>query len=207
MKRFAITFGAIVVAASIAGYALKSSRRLAPDGTFYLVQGVSIPTTFGVTGLPAGTIVQMIQDKGATMLVSFGQTQILVPTAILTNDMDLGELAGKHDAESQQALMKYLEDQRAEYVAAQEKQNGLFDQQQKDAYARHVAAAVAGQHHSALNRGAYAAQSGVSYSPFIYYSNPYFWNSSAPAVNHTSALQRLSRSAWRLQSPTPTPAP
>src|SRR3954451_6942872 len=160
MKRTGITLAVILVAACIAGYALQSSRRLTPAGTFYLVQGVSIPTSFGVTGLPPGTIVQMIQDKGATMLVSYGQTQLIVPTAVLTNDMDLGELAGQQDAESQHALMKHLEEERAEYVAAREKQNALFDQQQSNAYTRRVAAAVAGQHHSALNHEAYAQKFG-----------------------------------------------
>src|SRR3954454_15622231 len=116
MKRTGITLAVILVAACIAAYALQSSRRLTPAGTFYLVQGMSIPTSFGVTGLPPGTMVQMIQDKGATMLVSFGQTHLIIPTGILTNDMDLGELAGKEDAESQHALMKHLEQQRAEYI-------------------------------------------------------------------------------------------
>src|SRR3954467_15638873 len=116
MKRTGITLAVILVAACIAGYALQSSRRLTPAGTFYLVQGVSIPTSFGVTGLPPGTIVQVIQDKGATMLVSFGQTHLILPTGVLTNDIDLGELAGKQDAESQQALRDYLEEQGATYA-------------------------------------------------------------------------------------------
>src|SRR4051794_8408699 len=136
MKRTGIILAVILVAACIVGYALQSSRRLTPAGTFYLVQGVSIPTSFGVTGLPPGTIVQMIQDKGATMLVSFGQAQLILPTAVLTNDMDLGELAGKQDAESQQALMKYLKEERPKYFAAREKQNAFFDQQKKNTYPR-----------------------------------------------------------------------
>src|SRR5256885_12199715 len=104
----------VIVAAVLAAFVISKfvSRRLAPDGTFYLLEHVSIVSNSGVTGFWPGTEVRMVDDKGDTMIVSSGGQSFEVRADKLTNDMDLGELAGKRDAESQQLFAQSLIDLR-----------------------------------------------------------------------------------------------
>jgi hypothetical protein len=101
-------------------------------------------------------------------VVSIHGAKVEVESDKLTNDIDLGELASKRDAQSQAALYQYLTDQRAEITADRQRQNAAFDEQQKQVYARKVTAAQT--HDSALNRGAYNEKRSLVYRhPYIYY--------------------------------------
>src|SRR5438270_1501521 len=75
--------------------------RLAPEGTYFLLQRASLKTDSGVIGFAPGTKVTMI-DKGDPMsTVSDGQYQFTVPSPQLTNDLDIAANAAKSDYASQ----------------------------------------------------------------------------------------------------------
>jgi hypothetical protein len=117
----------------------------------------------------------MVQDRGQTMIVTSGGSAFEIGVDRLTNDIDLGELAARRDAESQQALATTLQGERQAMLTAQGKSQAWFDEQQRAVTTRRVAAAAAlQQHRSPLDRGAYAEKENVSWRPYIY-DQPYYY--------------------------------
>ncbi len=103
--------------------------RLAPEGTYFLLQRASLKTDSGVIGFAPGTKVTMI-DKGESMsTVSAGQYQFTVPSPQLTNDLDIAENAAKSDYAAQvqiadsigKSVQEYKKQQR-DALAASEKE-------------------------------------------------------------------------------------
>src|SRR6266480_1134000 len=103
--------------------------RLAPEGTYFLLQRASLKTDSGVIGFAPGTKVTMI-DKGDPMsTVSDGQYQFTVPSPQLTNDLDIAANAAKSDYASQVQIadsigksIREYEKQQRDALAASEKE-------------------------------------------------------------------------------------
>lgn len=158
-------------AAPVASASPSDHRRLAPEGTLYLVQRASVTTDSGVIGFAPGTRVKFVEDRGEKLLVTDGTTKFEVRGDIVTNDLDMAAIAARSDALSQQELAKYLARQQQVDRQFQNEQNKLFDEQQREAAARREAAAIAAHGTNKLDRGAYHEKEAYYYRhyPWIYY--------------------------------------
>jgi hypothetical protein len=66
-------------------------RHFAPDGTFYVLQRLSVTTDDGILGVPAGAKVSLVEDKGTSKLVTDGKNKFEVDPSQVTNDLDVIE--------------------------------------------------------------------------------------------------------------------
>jgi hypothetical protein len=89
------------------------SRSLAPIGTFYLLQRVSVTTDDGISSLNPGDKVTLVEDKGATKIVTDGQNKFEVDPTQLTNNLDVV----KKMAEQREKAQEDLQAQRAAALA------------------------------------------------------------------------------------------
>jgi hypothetical protein len=105
--------------------------RLAPEGTYFLLQRVSLKTDSGVIGFAPGTKVTLV-DQGTSMsTVSDGEYQFMVASSQLTNDLDMAENVTKSDytaqaqiAESIGRSVRQYEQQQLDAILATEKEKG-----------------------------------------------------------------------------------
>jgi hypothetical protein len=97
--------------------------RLAPEGTFFLLQRTSLPIDSGVIGFAPGTKVTLIEQVDSVSTVTDGEYQFKVPSTQLTNDLDLAESVASADYTAQAQIM--------ELTARRAQQ---FSQQQRDAF-------------------------------------------------------------------------
>src|SRR5690242_17925885 len=88
-------------------------HHLAPEGTFFLMERVSVPTQYGVTGIAPGTRVRLVQENGDQFRVTDGNTTFDVSVDKLTDDIDLGNLVARNDVASQRLLAAYIQQQNA----------------------------------------------------------------------------------------------
>jgi hypothetical protein len=98
-------------------------RNLAPEGTYFLIERISVMTDSGVVGVPPGTIVKLV-SAGPAMRVSDGKNEFEVRSTQLTNDYDVALLAANADRNAQSS---------AGALSAREAKE--FNQQQMDAQA------------------------------------------------------------------------
>src|SRR5437870_8117521 len=74
-------------------------RHLAPEGTYFLLQFVSITTPSGVVGLPPGTRITTVTHRGELFEVSDADDHVFqVMESQMTNDVDLAAAAARRDA-------------------------------------------------------------------------------------------------------------
>jgi hypothetical protein len=106
-------------------------RRLAPEGTFFLLQRTSLKIDSGVIGFAPGTKVTLIDQRDSISTVSAGYYQLTVPSSQLTNDLEIAENAAKADyatqaqvAESIGKSVREYEQQKRDALAASEKEKG-----------------------------------------------------------------------------------
>jgi hypothetical protein len=131
-------------------------HRLAPEGTFYLMERVVVKSDSGVTGFAPGTRVKLIEDRGEKLFVTNDDNiRFEAPSDKVTNDLDLAALAARQDAQSQQALAQDMKERMDAYREGKEKEIPLYDQQQREVEARRVAAANAAKGNNPLDREAY----------------------------------------------------
>jgi hypothetical protein len=103
--------------------------RLAPEGTYFLLQRTSLKIDSGIVGFVPGTKVTMIDQRDLMTTVSDGQYQFTVPSSQLTNDLDIAESAAKSDyatqaqiAESIGKSVREYKQQQRDALAASEKE-------------------------------------------------------------------------------------
>ena len=82
---------------------------LAPAGTYFLLQRVSVSSDSGVIGISPGTKVTLISTTPTGMRVTDGQNQFDVATTQVTNDFGLARQTLKADKDAQALLDKYKE--------------------------------------------------------------------------------------------------
>jgi hypothetical protein len=103
--------------------------RLAPEGTYFLLQRVAMKIDSGVIGFAPGTKVTLVEKGDPLWTVSDGHYQFAVTWPQLTNDLDVAESAARSDYAAQaqiaaaigQSIRQY-EAQQREAIAAAEKE-------------------------------------------------------------------------------------
>src|SRR5437762_4776782 len=103
--------------------------RLAPEGTYFLLQRVSLKIDSGVVGFAPGTKVTMVQQGPALSTVSDGKYQFGVVSSQLTNDLNFAEDVAKSDYANQAQIaagigqsVRWYEQQQRDAIAAEEKE-------------------------------------------------------------------------------------
>jgi hypothetical protein len=98
-----------------------AGRRLAPEGTYFLVERASLPIESGVIGFAPGTKVTLIDQSDSGSTVTDGQYQFTVQSSYLTNDLDIAASVAKSDYTAQARIAEQIGKSIQEY-----------DQQQRD---------------------------------------------------------------------------
>jgi len=104
-----------------------SQPRLAPEGTFFLLQRASLPIDSGVIGFAPGTKVTMVEQGDSASTVTDGQYQFTVQSSQLTNDLDLAASVAKADYTTQAQIteltakwaQEYSQQQRDAFIASE----------------------------------------------------------------------------------------
>ena len=103
--------------------------RLAPEGTFFLRQRVSLKLDSGIIGFAPGTKVSLVEKGDPLSTFTDGKYQFMIPPSLLTNDLNIAEDAAKSDyaAQAQAAAfvdqsVRLYEQRQREAIAAAEKE-------------------------------------------------------------------------------------
>jgi hypothetical protein len=94
-------------------------QRLAPEGTFFLLQRASVPIDSGVIGFAPGTKVTLVEQADSVSTVTDGEYQFKVPSSQLTNDLDLAASVAKADYTTQAQIAELTAKWAQEYNQAQ----------------------------------------------------------------------------------------
>ena len=86
---------------------------LAPPGVYFTVQRLSATTSDGVRGFPPGTRLALIKDLGDRLQVKAAEFEFEVTPSQITKDLDVAAFAARQDAQAQQAISAYLQQQKA----------------------------------------------------------------------------------------------
>jgi hypothetical protein len=76
-------------------------HRLAPPGIYFATEYMSVHTPGGITGIPPGTRLELVQDMGEVARVKTGQVQFDAKKYQLTNDLDTAAEVSSQDAAQQ----------------------------------------------------------------------------------------------------------
>ena len=76
------------------------THRYAPAGVYFLTHRVSLTSSTGVRGFPPGTCVRLVSERGDTLRVREGDTEMDIARNRLTNDLDIAEAAARTDTAS-----------------------------------------------------------------------------------------------------------
>jgi len=106
------------------------ARNLAPPGTYFLLQRVSIMTDSGVIGDQPGTKVTLVK-AGPPMVVTDGQNQFSVDPAQVTNDLDIATRAFYADQTALARISAVSAQQAADYAKQQEADMRAFQAKQR----------------------------------------------------------------------------
>lgn len=112
--------------------------RLAPEGTYFLLQRVSLKIESGVVGFAPGTKLALVESNHSMSTVTDGTYRFEVPFSLLTNDLDVAEGAAKSDwaqqAQIAQAIgqnVRAYQQQQRDDIAAEEKERAEKNKGQK----------------------------------------------------------------------------
>ncbi len=99
-------------------------RRLAPEGTYFLLERASLRIDSGIIGFAPGTKVTLLEQGNSASKVTDGQYQFEVPPSQLTNDLDIAASVAQSDYTEQARITELTGKWAQEYA-----------QQQRDALA------------------------------------------------------------------------
>jgi hypothetical protein len=107
--------------------AVAREPRLAPEGTFFLLQRTSLPIDSGVIGFAPGTKVTLIEQVGPVSTVTDGEYQFKVQSSQLTNDLNVAEDVASADYAAQAQIaeltarhaQEYSQQQRDTFIASE----------------------------------------------------------------------------------------
>jgi hypothetical protein len=77
------------------------THRLAPAGIYLATEYMSVQSPGGITGIPPGTRLKLVQDMGEVVRVTTGQVQFDTDKYLLTNDLDIAAEVSSRDAAAQ----------------------------------------------------------------------------------------------------------
>jgi hypothetical protein len=109
------------VAKPTPAHPVTAERRLAPEGTYFLVERASLPIESGVIGFAPGTKVTLLDQSDSGSTVTDGQYQFTVQSSYLTNDLDIAASVARSDYTAQARIAEQIGKSIQEY-----------DQQQRD---------------------------------------------------------------------------
>jgi hypothetical protein len=108
---------------------LTRGPRLAPEGTYFLLQRVSLQIDSGIIGFAPGTKVTLVEKGDPLCTVSDGHYQFAITCPQLTNDLDIAENAAKSDYAAQAQIagvidqwVRQYQQQQRDAIAAAEKE-------------------------------------------------------------------------------------
>jgi hypothetical protein len=78
-----------------------AAHRLAPPGVYFATEYMSVRSSGGITGIPPGTRLELVQDRGEVARVTTGQVQFDAKKYQLTNDLDIAAEVSSQDAAQQ----------------------------------------------------------------------------------------------------------
>src|SRR5207249_3830510 len=78
-----------------------AAHRLAPPGIYFATEYMSVRSSGGITGIPPGTRLELVQDMGEVARVTTGQVQFDAKKYQLTNDLDIAAEVSSRDAAEQ----------------------------------------------------------------------------------------------------------
>jgi hypothetical protein len=138
------------------GHRTRPLPRLAAPGIYFTLLYLSVASPSGITGLKAGTLVACVKDNQGVILVTTGNLEFEAKWQYLTNDLDIADLASRHDAQAQQAVASSIAQQYAMHQARRGEENAAFEQRLREIAAkRATAAAEAPGYSNPLERGPY----------------------------------------------------
>ena len=76
-----------------------ASRRLAPDGIYYLLQRTSVSTDSGIASIPPGTRVERVGESDGKLKVKAGEQEFEIEKSLLTNDLDIATATASQDSQ------------------------------------------------------------------------------------------------------------
>jgi hypothetical protein len=100
--------------------AVAPQRRLAPEGTYFLLERASLRIYSGVIGFAPGTKVTLLDQGDSTSKVTDGKYQFTIPSSQLTNDLDIAASIAQSDY-AEQARITELTGKWAEEYAQQQR--------------------------------------------------------------------------------------
>jgi hypothetical protein len=107
-------------------------QRLAPEGTYFFLKRASLKTESSIIGFAPGTKVTMIEQRGATSIVSDGEHQFETASSQLTNDLDIAARVAKADFEAQRKTGEFITKTVQEHDKQQAAEIATFDKQQEE---------------------------------------------------------------------------
>jgi hypothetical protein len=102
-------------------------KRLAPEGTFFLLERAALPIDSGVVGFAPGTKVTLVEQAESVSTVTNGEYQFKVPSSQLTNDLDVAANVARADYATQaqiseltaRSAQEYSQRQRDAFIASE----------------------------------------------------------------------------------------
>ena len=102
-------------------------RRVAPEGTYFLLERASLRTDSGVIGFAPGTKVALLDQGDSAITVTDGQYRFTVPSSQLTNDLDIAASVAQSDYAEQVRIteltgklaQEYARQQREAFIASE----------------------------------------------------------------------------------------
>jgi hypothetical protein len=111
MKRIVLIGIIALLALGIFAVFISPHPRIAPPGVYFTLTHLSARSASGITGFEPGTRVVCVKDDGLVLLVKVDNLEFEAKRQYLTNDLDVADLAGRNDAEAQQAVASYIAQQ------------------------------------------------------------------------------------------------
>ena len=128
-------------------------KRLAPDGTLFLLSPVSIKTSFGIDGLSPGTTLRRLKQDGDRVTVTNGEHEFDVLKGQVTNDLDRAEAARRQYNALQTATQAEILRRQNEHARQQEQEAKALDAEEARLQKLQEQQAIAAP--NILNKGAY----------------------------------------------------
>ena len=119
------------IAKSTPAHPITAERRLAPEGTYFLVERASLPIESGVIGFAPGTKVTLVDQSDSVSTVTDGQYQFRVQASQLTNDLDIAASVAKSDYTAQARIAELIGKSIQEYD--QQQRNALVGSEKEKA--------------------------------------------------------------------------
>jgi len=112
------------------GRSVTPQRRVAPEGTYFLLGRASLRIDSGVIGFAPGTKVTLLDQVDSASTVTDGQYQFTVPSSQLTNDLDIAASVAQSDY-AEQARIAELTGQWAQEYNRQQREAFIASEKEK----------------------------------------------------------------------------